>query len=196
MFNKRTGPPTIDLLFNLVLSFGVLFVLSFVLINDTTSEKSIENDNNILVTMRWKIDCDIDLWLRLPDGRKVYYSNRDEPPAHLDVDVVRWRTFQIPGSSEPYIIEDNEEIITIRSIMTGEYAVNAHLFHSEYAGEVEVEVLVQDVKHLSVIYAGTKKLSKLLQQEHFVRFTVNNLGHEDYSISDVHMNRPLFFCRR
>lgn len=193
LFNRRTGPPTIDLLFNLVLSFGVLFVLSFMLINDTSDEKSVENDNNILITVRWNTNCDIDLWLMLPDGRKVYYNNRDEPPAHLDVDVTRWRSFITPGETDPYIIKNNEEIITIRSVMAGEYVVNAHLFNYSYQDEVQVEVLVQDVKHGSTIYAGTKELSHQIPQQNFVRFTVNDLDDQSYSISDIHTDRPLFF---
>lgn len=200
MFNRVSNNVVIDLLFNLLLSFVALFFLAFVMVNDPKEkEEAAKNDNNILITMRWKMDNDIDLWLKLPDGRMVWYSNRDEPPAHLDVDVVQWRRYHQPDGSE-YVIEDSEEIITIRSILEGEYAVNAHYYSAQKVDPekpVEVEIIVQDVKTGHIVYAGKKEISMKEREVNFVRFTVEQ--YKDYSgrpkflIKDIYTDRPTFF---
>lgn len=192
MFNRRTATPIIDLLFNLLLSFVALFCLSFLLINDTSSENSVDSESNFLISMRWDANCDVDLWLLLPDGRKVFYANRDEAPAHLDVDVRLWRSFGLSGK-RLYVIQNNEEIISIQGILQGEYAVNAHLFSSNGYDSVEVEVIVQDVKNGNVIYAGKKTVSPDMEQQHFVRFTVNAKDGYEYDVVDVYTDRPIFF---
>ena len=160
MFNKAV----IDLLFILLLSFVALFFLAFVQVNEPTKkDANANNDNHILITMRWETNNDMDLHLRLPDDRRIFYANRDQPPAHLDVDVVAWRRYKREGYSpdmshgddygyeseygynydeynhgeyaheqeaqeEEYIIKLNEEIITVRNILAGEYVVNVHYF--------------------------------------------------------------------
>lgn len=193
MFNKRTTPTVIDLLFNLVLTFGLLFALSFVLIKDATTDSNIQNDNNILISIRWDLNCDVDLWLLLPDGRKVFFGNRDEPPAHLDVDVVAWRYYR-SSTGELRIIKNNEEIITIRSILEGEYAVNAHFYSPRGEERVTVDVLVQDAKNRNTIYSGTKELTRQQTEQHFVRFKVRRIdGGESYAVTDIYEDRPLFF---
>lgn len=201
MFNKVT----IDLLFNLLLNFVALFFLAFVMVSEKKQkEEEAINDNNILITMRWKANNDMDLHLKLPDDRRVWYANRDEPPAHLDVDVVAWRSYsQRDGTT--YTIELNEEIITIRDVLEGEYVVNVHYYSAKQVPsdeDVEVEIVVQDVKNKRVIYADKKLINMMQRETHFVRFTVESapetayLGQEPrYLIRDVFTDRPLYYIR-
>ena len=159
--------------------------------NQPNNDASIENDNNILISMSWKDNCDIDLWLLLPNGKKVFYNNRDEPPAHLDVDVVSWRKYDTESGS--HVIKDNQEIISIRSIMPGEYAVNGHLFSSVYEGQVKVDVLIQDVKNHQVIYHGSMTLNSINRQQHFAKFTVTETDKNTYKVDNIYTDRPIFF---
>ena len=234
MWNKLSQTVVTDMLFNLLLAFIALFYITFVMVSITKKkeDQDTKNDNNILITMRWKTNNDIDLWLKLPDGRKVWYSNRDEPPAHLDVDVVAWRHYSrngngamydnyngsngrgsnngrsdypIPSSpssdvGNDYIIETNEEIMTIRDVLDGEYAINAHYYSARDIDPnlpIEVEIIVQDVKNSKILYAGTKSLNMMQKEVHFVRFSVKSNGKsngiETYSIEGIYTDRPTYF---
>jgi hypothetical protein len=195
MFNRDTQTVTTDMLFNLLLTFIAIFFFTFLMVSVQTKkqEESVQNDNNILITMRWQDDCDVDLWIQLPDGRRVWYSNRDEPPAHLDVDVVSWRKYN-QETGEQHIIKDNEEVITIRGVLRGEYIVNAHLYRGGIE-PIDVIILVQDVKNRTVIYTGTKKVSLGEREVNFVRFTVDSLEHQkkgEFHIKDVYIDRPVY----
>jgi len=200
MFTRGNTNVIIDLLFNLLLVFVVLFFISFLMVNEPEEQETAKNDNNILITMCWKTDNDIDLWLQLPDERAIWYQNRDEPPAHLDVDVVRWRSYYDQNDSE-YVIESNEEIITIRGILEGEYVVNVFYYDcGVYDDEpIEIELIVQDVVNGNIIYAGTKKVSISGDETHFVRFTVESYesyGETKYRIKKVYDDRPVFFIKK
>ena len=232
MFNKVV----VDLLFILLMTFVALFFLALVQVNEPVEEKaSANNDNNILITMRWKTNNDMDLHLKLPDDRRIFYANRDQPPAHLDVDVVAWRRYQRDGYSpdmshegyydgeydgsdfgeyneeheaeeNEYIIKLNEEIITIRDVLAGEYVVNVHYFSDRGYGDepIEVEIVVQDVKNQKMIYAGKKVINTSRSETFFVRFTVidqteksslsSRVGIGDkYKIEEVYPDRPTYF---
>lgn len=200
MWNPASSTVMKDMLFNLLVAFIALFYLTFIMISTKKQEEEeAKNDNNILITMRWKTDNDIDLWLRLPDGRKIWYSNRDEPPAHLDVDVVSWRRYKRSDGTEG-IIDINEEIITIRGILGGEYAVNAHYFSARSVDPmlpIEVEILVQDIKNKKILYADVKKMDMSQKEVHFVKFTVSPFRRqgdiERYLIEKIYTDRPTYF---
>ena len=215
----------LDLLFNLVFAFMVLFFVSFVMINDPKEEDAqAKNDNHILITMNWETNNDMDLWLRLPDGRKCGYSARDIPPAHLDVDVVAWRRYTRQGyqpdmsheqyyddeeyrgdygeyqgehevQPEEYVITENEEIITVRNILAGEYAVNVHYFSDRGYGRqpIKVKIMVQDIRNKSMIWAGEKEIDIPRDEVHFVKFTVVDTGNGHYKIEKVYTDRPTYF---
>jgi hypothetical protein len=194
MFGRAGRNAIIDLLFILLLSFVALFFLAFTMAAAKQKEEATEaNDNNILITMRWQKDNDIDLWLRLPDKRKVWYQNRDEPPAHLDVDVVCWRKFKNDLGIE-VAIEDSEEIITIRSVLAGEYAVNVHYYSAQgLSVETQVKIMVQDVKNKRILYYGEKTLERVWEETPFVKFTVADKGKGKYWVEKVYTDRPEFF---
>jgi uncharacterized protein YfaP (DUF2135 family) len=222
MFNKVV----VDILFILLMSFVALFFLAFVQINKPVEEEAnAKNDNNILITMRWTTNNDMDLHLKLPDGRRIFYANRDEPPAHLDVDVVAWRRYQRDGYSPDmshdsyydesgyggydygeyeqehqtndgeYVIKINEEIVTIRDVLEGEYIVNVHYFSARGYGDqpIEVEVVVQDVKNKKMIYADKKIIRRARSETHFVRFTITGGKKNRYTITKVYSDRPTYF---
>jgi hypothetical protein len=170
--------------------------------------------------MNWSTNNDIDLWLKLPNNSKVGYSCRDVPPAHLDVDVVAWRRYEREGYTptydemagdnynefgeyqeehvqayEEFIIKDNEEIITIRNILEGEYVVNAHYYADRGYGTepIKVQILVQDIQNKRVLYSGHKIISNPREETHFVKFTVTDEGGGKYSVDRVFTDRPTYF---
>lgn len=189
MFNKVT----IDLLFNLLLSFVVLFFLSFIMVNEKAKEenKNTQSKSQILVTMYWDDNVDMDLWLRLPSGESVGYSKRHTPPAHLDIDVIKWREYN------GQVFKENQEIISIQGVVYGEYTVNVHYFDARdlWKGDtpVSVKILVQDVRNRRVIYFGEKEITDPRSETHFVKFSVSPNEFRSYSVKDVYTDRPEYF---
>lgn len=185
---------TIDLLFTLVISFVVLFSLSIMLINESNkdSDGDVDSQNEFIVTLNWDKNCDVDLWMLLPDGRRVFYSERNQPPAFLDIDVTCWNSYYGENTGT-HIIKNNQEIITVRDVMTGDYSINAHLFQPMYEEYVEIEVLVYDIRNRKVIYADSRTLTLEKPQEHIVNFTVEEGRLSLFSIVNVDDSNPIYF---
>jgi hypothetical protein len=76
----------------------------------------------------------------------------------------------------------NQEIVTIRGIVPGEYVVNAHEFLATSNAKVPVSIKVEKLNPTaSVVYYGTQEFDHKGQEETFVRFTLD----ADGKIGDV-----------
>ena len=71
----------------------------------------------------------------------------------------------------------NQEIVTIRGIVKGEYVVNLHYYASETGKPVDVNVrLVKVNPSLEVVYYGTVKMEKTGDEKTAFRFTIGRDG--------------------
>lgn len=142
------------MLFNMVLAFAFLFLLSFLLIRPPakSSDPAVEMKAEFIIQMAWPDGAldDQDLWLLLPDGRKVGYSNKDLGIATLDRDDRGGvgNTYIDPVSGEEKIQTTHREIMTIRAKMPGRYVVNIHTFsaRSSYKEFESVAQMPYDVQ--------------------------------------------------
>lgn len=203
MFKGISSNVIMDLLFALLLIFVVLFFLAFIMVSTKEEEQeAAKNDNHFLIALRWKTNNDIDLWLRLPDGRRVGYNQRDMPPAHLDVDVVMWRKYRDNLGAET-IIEDNEEVITVRDLLFGEYTVNVHYYSRQQLEDptTEIELFIQDIKNRNIVYLTREVVDAPGVETHIVRFTVvdrstkDHAGNKMYRVGNVDNSRPMYFIK-
>ena len=170
-----------------------MFFLAFLQIQDPAKKKKdIESNNLVLISMAWSTDVDIDLHVQLPDKRKVWFSSREAPPVHLDVDVVGWRHYEDDFGSE--LLKDNEEIVSIREIVSGEYLVSAHYF-SHHNIPTEVTITIQNVKLGTVVLSETKTVQNPGIETHFCRFTLTRTD-TGFKIEDVSTNNPAYFIGR
>src|SRR6195952_4204143 len=97
--------------------------------------------------------------------------------------IVNGRTIQNPL---------NQEIVTIRGIVPGEYVVNAQEFLAPTTQKVPVSVKVEKLNPTaSVVFYGTQDFDHKGQEETFVRFTLDNEG----KVSDVNTERPISLVR-
>lgn len=171
MFSKNNSSVTIDLLFNLLLTFVCLFFLSFLLVNDPSEDNSsdVDSDSKFIITMTWEEDCDIDLWLKLPTGERVYYGRRESGPVHLDLDVVATKSYT-DREGKVTLVSPNQEILTIRGVLEGDYSLSAHYFGGRDPGlDVVVTFVIQDVERRDIAWAG--------------EVTLNGAGHEVSALS-------------
>ena len=121
-----------DLLFNTLIGFVFLFVIAFLLIAPPVpTDKKIDPKAEMLIILTWPEGSskDIDMWVRDPLGQIISFRGRDRGLMHLDRDDL--------GSSNDTITltdgrevtsEMNQEIVTIRGFIAGEWTVNIHYY--------------------------------------------------------------------
>ena len=176
----------IDLLFNLILGFVMLFLISFLLINNPAKTSEIEYKAEIMIVMSWQDDHegDIDLWVETPNG-KVSYINTVAGHVHLDKDDLGVRNdYYVMPNGQMEKIFLNREIVTLRALQPGDYVVNAHYYSSPSIGSesygtgipADVNIEVIRLNPFQVIFTDSKTLQARGQEETFVRFTLDKDG--------------------
>ena len=78
--NYHTNMAFLDLLFNTLLCFAALFVLSFILINPSKKENNIKAKADFMITVTWNkdLDDDVDTYVEDPVGNLVAFMRREE----------------------------------------------------------------------------------------------------------------------
>ena len=182
----------IDLLFNTLVGFVFLFILAFILINPIAKKSNVEIVAEFIIKINWPSDSpdDIDLWMRDPLGNYVGFKSKDVGLMSLARDDLGTSNDTVyDPKGKPIIVYRNEEMVTIRGIVPGEYIVNVHWYNKKVAvvemGEknyvpLPVQVQVEKINPYNVVYAREVTLDRKGDETTVVRFTVN----EDGSVSD------------
>ena len=123
--------PFIDLLFNLLLGYAFLFVISFLLIQPILKKAEVHTQAEYIITVTWPLDNkdDVDTWLEDPLGNLVWFRNKEAGLAHLDRDDLGHMNdtiFLADGSVIKYPY--NQELLTIRGFIGGEWTLNVHMY--------------------------------------------------------------------
>ena len=103
---------------------GSLLLVVYALINPPVqpTRANIDTAGRWVVVMTWpESNNDIDLWLRQPDERIVYWRNPRSPQAHLEQDDQGWVADVQRGL--------NSERMVIRNVLPGEHVINAHAYN-------------------------------------------------------------------
>jgi hypothetical protein len=189
-----TFVPFTDMLFNVVLGLTFMVFIAFSLVNPTAKTGTVEMKAEFLITMNWPDNDlnDMDLYVQDPADNIVWYHSREAGLMHLDHDdrgssrerlTVNGRTIQNPL---------NQEIVTIRGIVPGEYVVNAQEFLAASTDKVPVSIKVEKLNPTaSVVFYGTYDFDHKGQEETFVRFTLD----VDGKVAEVNTGRPVSLVR-
>ena len=121
-----------DLLFNTLIGFVFLFVIAFLLIAPPVpTDKKIDPKAEILIILTWPEGSskDIDMWVRDPLGEVISFRGRDRGLMHLDRDDLGTSNDTITLSDGRRVTSEmNQEIVTIRGFIAGEWNVNIHYY--------------------------------------------------------------------
>jgi hypothetical protein len=189
-----TFVPFTDMLFNVVIGLAFMVFIAFALINPTTKTGAVDMKAELLITMNWPDYNlnDMDIYVQDPAGNIVWYHGREAGLMHLDHDdrgsgreriTLNGRTIQNPL---------NQEIVTIRGILPGEYVVNTHEFAANSTEKMPVSVKVEKLNPTAaVVFYGTHEFDHKGQEETFVRFTLD----VDGKVSDVNTGPPVSLVR-
>ena len=168
----------LDILFNTLVGFVLLFIIAFLLISPVKKKKEIEQKAEYVVTVTWPGDMsdDIDSWLEDPTGKVLYFRKKEVGLMHLDRDDLGNLndTQLVPGVglvNYPY----NREITTIRGIMPGEYVFNVHLYRKvSKDSSIPVTVILEKLNpHVKLLYSKTVTLSDFWEEKTIIRFVLD-----------------------
>jgi|TARA_Y100000287_G_scaffold50485_1_gene39429 hypothetical protein len=162
--------------------------MAFILINPIAKKSNVEIVAEFIVKINWPSDSpdDIDLWMRDPLGNYVGFKSKDVGLMALSRDDLGTSNDTVyDPKGKPIIVHRNEEMVTIRGIVPGEYIVNVHFYNEKIAvlknGEknynpMPVQVEVQKINPYNVVYAREVTLDRKGQEVTVVRFTINEDG--------------------
>lgn len=169
----------VDLLFNLILGFVFLFLISFLLINTPEKVSEVEQKAEIMIVLHWEDmhEGDIDLWVSGPSG-VVSYVKPQVGTIYLDKDDLGVRNdFFFKPNGEKSIVRINREVMNVRGFEPGEYIVNAHYYGGDPASPpANVTVEVIKLNPFNIIHTSSYILQSRGAEHTFVRFEMDHTG--------------------
>ncbi len=168
-----------DLLFNALLGFAFMFVAAFTMISDTDSSGKIDSKAEVLITVRWedRHPDDVDTLVEGPRGNLVWYHNRDTGLMHLDRDDRGLFQDRVTLDGIEVSNPINQETVTVRALIPGEYVVNLLHYQSNYSVPLPVTVKVEKLNpSVSLVFYGTRELKGVGDEQTAVRFTIDANG--------------------
>jgi len=176
--HQLTDPFT-DLLFNALLGFTLLFFISILFMNPIAKLGNINYKAEYIITVSWPEDQpdDIDLWVEDPLGERVSYLQKEAGWLHLDRDDQGNINDTVMINGREVVHPINQEVVTIRGILSGEYVVNLHYYQSHSNKPVKASIKVEKVNPLlRLVYIGQLTLDKVDDEKTALRFELDNKG--------------------
>lgn len=172
---RLQSDPFTDLLFNALLGFTFLFLVAIMFMNPEAKSGIIDPKAEYIITVTWEDNSpdDIDTWVEDPEGNVIWFRSPEVDLLHLDRDDRGLINDVITVNGEEIQNPLNQEVVTIRGVVKGEYVVNLHYYASETGKPVDVNVrLVKVNPALQVIYYGTVTLEKTGDEKTAFRFNI------------------------
>jgi len=176
--NYHSNLAFLDLLFNSLLCFAALFVISFLLITPQKKSTSVDVKAEFLIVAEWpeSMNDDVDVYVEDPAGNIVFFMRREKGLMHLDRDDLGESNdiLHTPGGTIKY--SENREIVTIRGTVTGEYVVNVHLYKRRTSETIPVTVEITKINPFSTVLLDTVELFAEGDEKTVCRFTLDTEG--------------------
>jgi len=193
---RSISDPFTDLLFNALLGFTFLFLAAVMFMNPEAKTGIINPKADYLLTINWPDNNpdDIDIWVEDPSGQKIWFRNKEAGLINLERDDrgMLNDTMIIDGKKVENPL--NQEVVTIRGIVPGEYVVNVHYYATATHKPVDVNVKLTRVNPVMKIeYYGTVTLEKQGQEKTAFRFTIT----PDGDVTDInHLPKKLVILQQ
>ena len=174
-----TFVPFTDILFNALLGFAVMLFIAFALIKPDDKVGNINVKAEYLITVTWpdNLPDDIDTYVEEPGGNIVWYNTLDRGFLHLDRDDRGEYLDQVMVNGEKVTFPLNQETVTLRGVIPGEYTVNVYNFLNPSVRPVPVSVKLEKLNPtVKVVYYESMNLMGVGDEKTAVRFTLDNDG--------------------
>ena len=165
-----------DLLFNALVGFACMFAIAFMLINSSEEEGNINTKAEVLISVQWPNEHpdDVDAVVEDPQGKLVWYHNRDSGLMHLDRDDRGNLADNINIKGDVVSSPINQETVTVRGLQSGEYVINLLHYKSNFKEPLPVTVKVEKLNPtVELIYYGQHFLNGVGDEITALRFLVN-----------------------
>ena len=171
--------PFTDILLNVLMGFSIMVFIAFSLIRPEMLTGDVELRAEYIITTSWPDDHpdDIDTYVQDPGGNIVWYRNaeagllsldRDDRGNFRDVIVVNGERIQNPI---------NQETVTMRGLVSGEYVVNVYHYVANGVDPVPVSVKVERINpEVEIVFYGTVELDHRGDEQTVIRFTLDDEG--------------------
>lgn len=177
--DRLRSDPFTDLLFNALLGFTFLFLVAIMFMNPEAKSGIIDPKAEYILTITWEDNSpdDVDIWVEDPEGQVLWFRTPEAGLLHLDRDDRGLVNDVITINGEEVQNPLNQEVVTLRGVVQGEYIANLHYYASETGKPVDVNVrLVKVNPKLEVVYYGTVNLEKRGDEKTAVRFKIGRDG--------------------
>ena len=177
-----SGTGFLDLLFNTLMCFVVLFAISFLQISKREVAKADIKKPKVefLITVTWEqgYDNDVDTWLEDPTGKVMFFRNKNPGLMHLDRDDRGLNDDWVLAHDGTRIEYDyNQEITSIRGFIAGEWTLNIHMYAMREQKPSMVNVRVDRLNPtVKLVLQKNIHLTKQWQQVTVSRFTMTDKG--------------------
>ncbi len=176
---QNLSDPFTDLLFNALLGFTYLFLIAVMFMNPISKKAIINPKAEYIIALNWTDNDpnDLDIWVEDPAGNVIWFRNREAGLVHLDRDDRGNINDTIDFNGEKIDNPLNQEIVTIRGVIPGEYTVNVHYYESINQAPVPATLTISKVNPtLNIVFYGESVLQKKGDEQTIARFTVNSVG--------------------
>ncbi len=177
--NHALSDPFTDLLFNTLLGFTLLFFISIMFMNPIAKLGNINYKAEYIITVSWPDNQpdDIDLWVQDPYQETVSYLRKEAGWLHLDRDDRGDLNDTVMINGRRMVHPINQEVVTIRGIISGEYIVNLHYYESHSDLPVRANVKIEKVNPtLRLVYIDQLTLNKVDDEKTVLRFELDANG--------------------
>ena len=181
--------PFYDMLFNLLIAFVFCFIVALLSMNPKSLKAGdVPAKAEFILTLSWPDGDpnDIDTWVRDPAGEVVWFRRREAGLMHLERDDRGLANDVVEIDGKRIINPLNQEVVTIRGIIPGEYVVNAFYYPGDRSsdetslgkgGPVPTTLSVVKINpKAEVVFNGQHTLQKPGEEFTLVRFTVLSNG--------------------
>lgn len=161
--------PLLDMAWTVALIF-LAFVLISIVRKPTESNGVIIPKAEFMITMDWDDYSrqDIDLYVRGPDGKVVFFKTKETPLMFLDTD-------NLAGDKDLRI---RREIVTIRQLKAGSYIVNVHYYDARdhKPTPTNVRLNVMKINPVQIVADKYLLLDNVGQEVSVVGFKIDDAG--------------------
>jgi hypothetical protein len=170
----------LDLLFNLLLGFTVLFFVSFLMIKPLVKKADAKNQAEYLISVTWPDDNrnDIDTWLEDPLGGLVWFRQKEFNMSHLDRDDLGHKNDSVVLPDGTVIsCPVNQELTTIRGFIPGEWVLNTHLYKKNESKSTTVKISIDKINpRFKTVFFKELVFNTQWQEETVTRFEMLSSG--------------------
>jgi hypothetical protein len=161
---RSSNTPFIDLSFLVAISFMLMFAVAIIQIKIESKETDIETHAEYVIVLTWQdsINHDVDIWVRDPQENLLFFRSKEVGIMHLDRDDLGNTNDKYYENGEEKIVPANQEIVTIRGFVSGEWIINSHFYR------VSPDASAEKVAKCNLVVTKLNPKAKVILNRNFV----------------------------